>query len=92
MIHACPAGRVRPIGEFVSVMARVKNRLLDPSGPNSVLGVLLRAGSDFHAELHPKAAAVLTSYCLRADQIIDVPLVSIARRRTFAYETSCLSG
>ena len=67
-------------------------RSLDPSGPNSVLGVLLGAGSDFHAGLHPRVAAVLMSYCLRADQIIDVPLVSIARRRTFAYETSCLFG
>jgi hypothetical protein len=51
-VHACPGGRVRPIGKFVALAARLKNRLLDPSGPNSVLGDPTCSCSVFHAGLH----------------------------------------
>lgn len=60
-----------------------ESRSLDPSGPNSVLGELRDASSDFHAG----EPAVLTRSCPRTDQIVDVPLVSIVCRRTSVYAT-----
>ena len=68
--------------QFAGAMAR-RDRSLDPSGPNSVLGQPLDASSDFHAG----EPTVLTRTCLKTNQIIDVPLVSIVCRRTGAYAT-----
>jgi hypothetical protein len=63
---------------------------IDPSGPNSVLGELVDSCSRFHAD-HPwGGATVLTSVRRKADQIVDVPLVSIVCHRTNVCETDRL--